>query len=94
MLVLSLRSKHNLSDDDVAKSQLIVNPGTDQETVLHILQISGDRVRVGVEAPENVRVLRKEVLDREHPGNVGLLKRPKDNPLPTSPLQSRVQAGH
>lgn len=34
-----------------------------QDVVIDILSIEGDRVRIGIEAPREVRIFRKELLD-------------------------------
>ena len=34
------------------------------DIVLVLLDISGDRVRLGIDAPRNIHILRKEVHDR------------------------------
>lgn len=35
----------------------------DQDVIIDILSIEGDRVRVGIQAPKDVRILRKELLE-------------------------------
>jgi len=35
----------------------------DQEVEINILSIDGDRVRVGIQAPREIRIYRKELLD-------------------------------
>ena len=32
-----------------------------------VLEVRGDQVRIGIEAPRDVKVLREEVLDRDAP---------------------------
>jgi carbon storage regulator len=39
--------------------------------VITIVKISGDKVRVGIEAPADVLVLRDELQAREAPANIG-----------------------
>ena len=55
MLVLS---RHR--DEEV----IVVVPGTNDVIKFMIVDIRGDKVRVGIEAPKNYPVHRKEVLDR------------------------------
>jgi carbon storage regulator len=38
---------------------------------IQVLAVHGDKVRLGVRAPESVRVDRREVHDRRQPGVVG-----------------------
>ena len=35
----------------------------DQDVVIEILAVEGDRVRVGIQAPREIRIFRKELLD-------------------------------
>jgi carbon storage regulator len=43
-----------------------------ESVVLTIVRVSGDKVRVGIEAPQNVVVLRSELKPRsEEPGSAG-----------------------
>jgi carbon storage regulator len=37
----------------------------DNRIVVQVVQISGNRVRIGIEAPSDVAVKRQELLDRE-----------------------------
>ena len=39
-----------------------------QDIEISVLSIEGDRVRIGIEAPIDVAVLRKEILDRDCSG--------------------------
>lgn len=41
--------------------KLVINPGTPQEIVVKIHQISGNRVKVGVVADKSVKVVREEI---------------------------------
>ena len=43
-----------------------------ESIVLTIVRVSGDRVRLGIEAPADVRVLRGELRPHELPPDVGL----------------------
>lgn len=45
------------------KSGERIKIGTD--VVIEIVEIDGSKVRVGIEAPKDVRILREEVPDRE-----------------------------
>ena len=36
-----------------------------QDIEISVLSIEGDRVRIGIEAPIDVAILRKEILDRD-----------------------------
>lgn len=35
----------------------------DQDVVIEVLSIEGDRVRIGIKAPKEMRIFRKELLD-------------------------------
>ena len=35
----------------------------DQDVVIEVLAIEGDRVRIGIKAPKEMRIFRKELLD-------------------------------
>jgi carbon storage regulator len=35
---------------------------------VEVLEVSGSRVRIGIQAPRGVTILRQELLDREVPG--------------------------
>ena len=49
-----------------------------------VLRVSGNRVRLGVEAPENVNVIRKELFG---PGDAG--REAGEQPIPRSPVRAR-----
>lgn len=36
----------------------------DQDVVIQVLSIDGDRVRIGIQAPKEMRIFRKELLDQ------------------------------
>lgn len=38
------------------------------DILIKILDVERDRVKLGIEAPSNVRVVRQELLDRDVPG--------------------------
>lgn len=38
--------------------------GSDAEIVIEVIQISGNRVRLGVHAPETIRVYRQEIWEK------------------------------
>lgn len=42
--------------------------GNNQEIVAKVLRIKGGKVRIGIDAPKQIRVHREEVLQREHGG--------------------------
>lgn len=44
--------------------------GTDREIVVTIVEVRGDKVRIGIEAPEEIPILRQEVADRIDAGEV------------------------
>lgn len=35
----------------------------DQDVMIEVLSIDGDRVRIGIQAPKEMRIFRKELLD-------------------------------
>ena len=44
--------------------ELVINPGQWDEVVIIVVEIRGDKVRLGIQAPEEVVVHRREVADR------------------------------
>ena len=36
----------------------------DQDVVIEVLSIEGDRVRIGIQAPKEMRIFRKELLEQ------------------------------
>jgi len=53
MLVLTRREGESL---------LLVNEGTGERIELHILEINGTTVKVGTDAPDNITILRDELV--------------------------------
>ncbi len=41
----------------------------EQEVVVTVLEVRGDRVRIGIEAPEHIRIHRHEIWRRIQDGN-------------------------
>ncbi|WP_330109640.1 carbon storage regulator CsrA [Methylophaga thalassica] len=37
----------------------------DDDTVVTVLEVKGNQVRIGIDAPEDVNIVREELLDRE-----------------------------
>ena len=52
----------------------------DQGVTIRLTGVSGDRARIGVTAPDHIRILRRELWNRE--------------PQPTSGAQSPLAAAH
>ena len=44
------------------EEQIIIGPST-QETIITVVELRGDKVRIGIDAPRDVPVHRKEVAD-------------------------------
>jgi len=64
MLVLSRKANETIAADDL---------------VIHVLSVSRGRVKLGIEAPGEIRVLRGELLARPQP------KRSPDGRIPPEP---------
>ena len=60
--------------------------------VITIVKISGDKVRVGIDAPSNVLVLRDELEVREQPGPIAAAKDPLDVTPSVEPAALRQSA--
>ena len=57
----------------------------DQVTIVRILSIDGDRVKIGIDAPTSIPVLREELLN-QGPGDQRDAARPADRALVAKPL--------
>lgn len=44
------------------KEQIVI----DKDIIITIVQISGDRVRIGIEAPKDMPIYRAELLEDQH----------------------------
>ena len=40
----------------------------DQGVIIHLTEVRGDRARIGVTAPDHIRILRRELWNRETSG--------------------------
>lgn len=54
MLVLSRKKNEQI---------VITGPGIEGEVVLSVVEIRGDKVRLGIEAPQEISINRREVQD-------------------------------
>lgn len=52
----------------------------DEKIVITVVEIRGDKVRLGIEAPKEVPVHREEVYRAIHPESVGATAHPPENP--------------
>lgn len=53
----------------------------DDQIEVVVLEVRGEQVRIGIKAPKNVTVHRKEIYDQIHEENVGAAEtRPEDVP--------------
>lgn len=52
----------------------------DGEITVKIISISDNQVKLGIEAPKSVQIVRKEVLDRVKENTKDALNRIKENP--------------
>jgi carbon storage regulator len=48
--------------------RIVFNPGTADEIVLTVLRTAGGSVRLGIDAPANVLILREELIGKQTPG--------------------------
>ena len=46
--------------------QIVLNPGQPGEIVVEIVEVRGGGVRVGIEAPDSVKIVRAEQIGRAH----------------------------
>jgi len=53
----------------------------DGNVVLRILSVDGERVKIGVEAPRSITVLREELLTEVADANQAAAARPGDRPV-------------
>jgi carbon storage regulator len=70
MLVLSRRQSERIKLGD--------------SIVVTVIRVSGDKVRLGIEAPPDVVVLREELDPRPRPGQAALSSPPEQSILPPS----------
>lgn len=66
MLVLTRRSEESL---------VITLPDTGERVVVSVLGVDGDRVRLGIQAPRRVTVLRQELCDAVREQNLAAARR-------------------
>lgn len=52
----------------------------DGEITIKIISISDNQVKLGIEAPKDVQIIRKEILDRVKENTKDALKKVKDKP--------------
>ena len=58
-----------------------------------VIEIRGDKVRLGIEAPKDVTVPRREVYEAIHGQNSATPRPSTTTPAPSSPPPSRTDSG-
>jgi len=53
--------------------QVILTMPDGQQIVIMVVDVRGDRIRLGIQAPQNVSVLRKEIYDKITPEQKSIL---------------------
>ena len=59
------------------------------DVVITVVRVKGNSVRIGIEAPKGVRVVRSELLENETPVES---KKPQEESLPPSRIAKNLQA--